>query len=98
MISRRDENRRRDCRYCCTGGGVGTVLMYSWLMDGKMCVLIMKKGLEKKSRYPADIHIYTKARRRGAIANGALQMTGHEQADPLTHGFVNHWVKRRELS
>lgn len=59
-----------------------------------MCGLILENVLEDKSRCAGDRHIDTKARQQQVRANAALQMTGHEQANPLTHGLVHHWVGR----
>lgn len=79
--------------YCCTRSGVGTVMMYSWLMDCRLCGLILKNALEEeKSRGVGEIHIYTRARRR-VTANAALQTTGQTQANPLTHALIYHWVE-----
>lgn len=81
-------------RYCCTRSGVGTVMMYSWLMDRRLCGLILRSALEEeeKSRGVEEIDIYTRARRR-VTANAVLQTIGQAQANPLTHALIYHWVE-----
>lgn len=67
-------------------------MMYFWVMDRRMCRLILKTVLRNNSRCAECVHIYTKERQQGVIANAALQMTGHERVNPLTQGLVHHWV------
>ena len=65
-------------------------MMYSWLMDGQMCRLMLKNVFGEKGNM-LETQIYTKARRQGLIANRALQTTGHGRANPA-QSLVHDWV------